>query len=335
METSAGLGNLRSKPAKMKKVLLLLLMFPWVFWAQYDYEPSIAHPYGLPNPEAPKELLDFAPMIGECHCKSELRNPDQTWAAPVNMLWRFKYIMNGMGIQDETLKEDGTYAGSIRQFIPDSTRWYVHYYSFPRASTALPAWEGNKTEDGKIVLYREQKAPNGMEGFFRLTFYDIDEDGFRWIGEWVDKTESIVFPSWKIDCSKGKITQSDKNERTKILTAAKNFSRAYMEGDYETIAHSYTSDAKIFPTNADIISGREAIKQRWMQGSGTKILHHEIQPQEIKFFGDYAHDYGYFMGKTERKDGSVVDWKGKYVVIWKKEAGDWKMYLDIWNRIKD
>ncbi|WP_222984853.1 YybH family protein [Flagellimonas meishanensis] len=319
----------------MKKPLLFLFLFPFAMVAQYDYEPSQEHPYGLPNPEAPSALLDFAPMIGECQCKSETRNPDQTWAAPVDMVWRFKYIMNGMGIQDETLKEDGTYSGSIRQFIPDSTRWYVHYYSHPRPSTTLPTWEGKKTEDGKIVLYREQQAPNGMEGFFRLTFYDMDENGFKWVGEWVDKSESVVFPTWRIDCSNGKISKNNKLEKERILEATRIFSKAYMNGDYETIANSYTMDGKIFPNNADIISGRQAIKERWMQGAGAKILHHEIQPLEIKFFGDYAHDYGYFQGKTERKDGSVVDWKGKYVVIWKKEDGNWKMYLDIWNRISD
>ncbi|NAY92984.1 DUF4440 domain-containing protein [Muricauda sp. JGD-17] len=319
----------------MKNLLLSLFLFPLTLLAQYDYEPSSEHPYGLPNPEAPKELLDFAPMIGECNCISELRNPDQTWAEPTNMVWRFKYIMNGMGVQDETLKEDGTYSGSIRQFIPDSTKWYVHYYSHPRASPTLPAWEGGKTEDGNIVLYRESKAPNGMDGYYRLTFYDMDEKGYKWVGEWVDKTESIVFPTWKIDCSGAKVSKNEAHEKEKILEATRNFSTAFINGDYETIANSYTLDAKIFPNNADIISSREAIKAKWMQGAGAKILHHEILPQEIKFFGNYAHDYGYYQGKTERKDGSVVDWKGKYVVVWKKENGNWKMYLDIWNRIQD
>ncbi len=318
----------------MKTLVPFFFLIPFFIFSQYDYDPSIEHPFGLPNPEAPQEIMDFASMIGECDCISQTRNADQTWAEPVKMVWRFKYIMNGMGIQDETLKEDGTYSGSIRQFIADSTKWYVHYYSFPKSSTTLPTWEGNKTKDGKLVFYREQKAPNGMDGYYRLSFYNINEKGFKWIGEWVDKTESVVFPTWKIDCSEGKISTSNTVEKEKILAATRNFSKAYINGDYETIANSYTSDAKIFPNNADIISGRQAIKERWMQGASAKTLHHEIQPEEIKFFGDYAHDYGYYEGKTERKDGSIVDWKGKYVVIWKKEDGNWKMYLDIWNRIK-
>ena len=319
----------------MKKILYLLVIFPAFTFAQFNFEPSLEHQYGLPNPDAPSELMDFAPLIGECQCKSELRKADGTWAEPVSMIWRFKYIMNGMAIQDETLKEDGTYSGSIRQFIPDSTRWYVHYYSTPSTVTKLPTWEGKKTEDGKIVLYREQKAPNGTDGFYKISFYNINESGFKWIGEWVDKTESVIYPTWKIDCSNGKNSIYQPDDEAKIMAATKVFSKAYMEGDFETIANSYTEDAKIFPNNADIIAGREAIKKRWMLGSGTKILHHEINPEEITFLGDHAYDYGYFQGKSENKDGSVSNWRGKYVVVWKKEDGNWKMYLDIWNRIRN
>jgi len=44
----------------------------------YEYEPSEKHPFGLPNPDAPPQIKDYAPLIGECDCKSTARNPDQT-----------------------------------------------------------------------------------------------------------------------------------------------------------------------------------------------------------------------------------------------------------------
>ena len=314
--------------------LLALVLLPLFTLAQFDFEPSAAHPYGLPNPEAPKELLDFAPMIGECDCKSQTRNPDQTWAEPVDMLWRFKYIMNGMGVQDETLKLDGKHSGSIRQFIPDSTRWYVHYYSSGAPSTILPTWEGNKSEDGKIVLYRDQKAPNGMDGSFRLTFYDMSGEGYKWIGEWVNPDETIVFPTWKIDCTKRPNIKGNSVEREAIVKAANAFSKAVIDGNIEGIMAGYTKDAKIFPNNLNILSGND-LKSYWTpRDNGYKTVHHKITPEEVQFFGDYAHDYGRYEGKTQKPDGSIEGWKGKYVVVWRKEDGKWKMYLDIWNAIR-
>ncbi|PTX61031.1 hypothetical protein C8N46_105187 [Kordia periserrulae] len=187
----------------MKTAITVLLVFITSFaLAQTEHEPTEMDPYGTKNPKAPKQLDDFKPMIGICDCDSQRKNPDGSWAAPVQMTWKFKYIMNGMAIQDETLKADGRHSGSIRQFHKDSLKWYVHYYTSASPTPTLGSWEGSKTADGKIVLYKPQKAPNGMDGFSRLTFYDITETGYKWIGEWVDPKETMSFPFWKISCTK-------------------------------------------------------------------------------------------------------------------------------------
>ncbi len=185
----------------MKKLnsIIFCLLISLTTYGQYDYEASEEFPFGRPNPEAPEQIKDYQAMIGECHCKSSTRNQDGSWNDDVDMIWRWKYILNGMAIQDETLKIDGGHSGSIRQFVTDSSRWYVHWFSSKTPSTKFPVWEGNKKDD-KIILYKTQKAPNGTDGFFRLTFYDMSETGYKWIGEWVDKTESVVFPTWKINC---------------------------------------------------------------------------------------------------------------------------------------
>ena len=182
--------------------LCLALSFSIHVFCQYDNEASKVLPYGKPHPEAPEQIKDFHPLIGKSKCQSSSRKQDGSWADAIDMLWTFKYIMNGKAIQDETLKSDGAHSGSIRQFNADSSKWYVHYYSSSGIPKTLPSWEGSKTEEGKIILYREQQAPNGAEGFYRLTFYDISKLGYKWIGEWVDTTETVVYPTWKIDCLK-------------------------------------------------------------------------------------------------------------------------------------
>ena len=166
------------------------------------YDVSKENPFGKYNPKAPKQLQDYKDLIGECNCTSESRKPDGSWAKPVKMIWRWKYIMNGMAVQDETLKADGRHSGSIRQYDKDSLQWNVHYYSSSATPKPLSVWTGNKKENGNIVLYKNQKAPTGTDGFFRLTFYDISEKGYKWIGEWTDKTEKIVYPTWKISCKR-------------------------------------------------------------------------------------------------------------------------------------
>lgn len=312
---------------------LLILLFPFALMAQVSgpYNASAAHPYGKLNPEAPAETADYAPMIGTCDCTSSTRNPDRSWSEPQKMTWTFKYTMNGTAVRDDSVKEDGSHSGSIRQFVADSSKWYVHWYSNTSPATTLPTWEGSKRGDS-IVLYRDQKAPNGMDGFFRLTFKNISDDGFNWIGEWVDPTESFVFPTWKINCVKRRAGAVISDE-TRIRKKVAGFSRAYMNKDAAGIANFYTEDAKIFPGGSDIISGKSAIQDRWEFAEGVTDVYHKVTPSEIKIIDNYAYDYGYYEGSTTKKDGKKNDFRGKYVIVWQKVDGDWKIYLDIWNRL--
>ncbi len=286
----------------MKSLFFVAVLLTAFSYSQNQYSVSDTNPYGLPNPDAPEQ-----------------------------MTWEWKYIMNGTAIQDETLKEDGSHSGSIRQFIADSSKWYVHWYSSKTPSTTLPTWEDTKKENGNIVLYRDQTALNGMEGFYRLTFYDISDEGYKWIGEWTDKTEKVVFPTWKIDCKKQTTELSDLDIIKKNTEA---FSQAYMDGDIDKLVNMYTADAKIFPNNRDILSG-EQLANYWVMPEDVKILHHKITSLGVTIENDTAYDYGYYEGKTLTKDKEEVSWQGKHILLWKKVDGNWKIYLDIWNSIKN
>lgn len=186
----------------MKYIITTLLFFiAFTTNSQNEYGASAEFPYGRLNPEAPKETGDYDPIIGTCDCKSTMRNPDGSWQETKDMKWTFKYIMNGTAVQDETIMGNGRHAGSIRQFIADSSNWYVHFYSNTSPTPTLPAWAGKKKGDS-IILYKEQKAPNGMDGYYRIAFRNISSEGFNWLGEWVDITEKIHYPTWRIACTR-------------------------------------------------------------------------------------------------------------------------------------
>lgn len=183
--------------------LLIALFYTGAISAQsYPYEVSQDFPFGAQNPAAPEQLADFGQLAGQYSCTSTARNAQQEWKEPETIIWRWKYIMNGMAVQDETLKPDGSHAGSIRVYDSDSLTWRVHYYSNSATPNTLSAWTGNANEMGQIILYRDQPAPNGTPGFYRITFSEINDQGFEWIGEWVNKPETFVFPTWKISCQR-------------------------------------------------------------------------------------------------------------------------------------
>jgi len=184
--------------------ILLILLCPILLCGQplsNEYEPTDKNPFGMLNPEAPPQTVEFSPMIGLCDSRSIQRKTDGSWQDTLNMQWKFKYIMNGTAIQDEVWRDNGIYAVSIRQFHADSAKWVVTYFSYPYVSTKPGTWLGTK-ENNDIVLYQDQKAPNGMEGVSRLTFYAINGNGFKWRGDWVSADGRVVYAFWEIDCKK-------------------------------------------------------------------------------------------------------------------------------------
>ncbi|MEM6644228.1 MAG: nuclear transport factor 2 family protein [Bacteroidota bacterium] len=132
-------------------------------------------------------------------------------------------------------------------------------------------------------------------------------------------------------------SQNDKSQddKSQILAQAKKFSAYLMSGERDKIVQLYTKDAKIFPTGKDILDGPK-LAEYWNPTSRTasKTLYHKLTPVEIKIWGAEAYDYGYYEGRSTNGKQNFK-WKGKYVVIWKKEAGVWKMHLDIWNAVEE
>ncbi len=120
-----------------------------------------------------------------------------------------------------------------------------------------------------------------------------------------------------------------------ILKSNNAFSQAYIDGDIAKLTSFYSEDGKIFPDKSDIIQGHEAIKKRWTLPKNIKIISHKATPKEINVIEGYAYDYGYYEGSSENTtNNTITSFKGKYVIVWKKENKDWKMYLDIWNALE-
>ncbi len=126
--------------------------------------------------------------------------------------------------------------------------------------------------------------------------------------------------------------ESLEQEIEAIAKQSRLFSAKMVAGDYEAMLDLYTEDAKIFPGGRAILSG-EDLRTYWIpdEDSDYEVTMHQAISQEIKVLGEEAYDWGYYRGQSE-SNGEVSDWGGKYVIVWKKEDGEWKMYLDIWNR---
>jgi uncharacterized protein (TIGR02246 family) len=102
-------------------------------------------------------------------------------------------------------------------------------------------------------------------------------------------------------------------------------------GDAEEIAAIYTDNAKLLPPNSKIVIGRQAIQSYWQQNRNTEITDVEHERLETAVRDDIAYILGNFSLSFQPTDGITIKIDGKYLLIWKYQAGSWKISVDMWN----
>ena len=116
-----------------------------------------------------------------------------------------------------------------------------------------------------------------------------------------------------------------------IHETGRRFSAAYLRGDVATMVALYTDDAVIFPERSAAISGTDAIARYWTTRPGRRVTRHAMTPSRIVVDGRHAYDHGTYEIAGERDGTPWGPTRGKYVVVWRREPGGWRMALDIWN----
>ncbi len=113
-----------------------------------------------------------------------------------------------------------------------------------------------------------------------------------------------------------------------IQAANDIFMKIFAQGDAAGMGGLYTEKGQLLPSNSDFVTGRKAIQDFWKGAMDMGIKNAKLETIDLEEHGNSAYEVGkYTLSGT---GGQVMD-QGKYVVIWKKEGGEWKLHRDIWN----
>jgi len=119
--------------------------------------------------------------------------------------------------------------------------------------------------------------------------------------------------------------------RSIIQANNKKLVDAIGSGDAEAIAALYTADARLLPTNFEIMKGTQAIQAFWQGGIDMGIKGATLETLEVQVKEDIACEVGKYTLKIQVSADQTITDEGKYVVIWKLQNGSWKLDVDIWN----
>ncbi len=114
-----------------------------------------------------------------------------------------------------------------------------------------------------------------------------------------------------------------------IMELEREWSRKFGEKDVAWIVGIHLLDARQFPPNAAPAVGTEAIRAAWQAMADTEGMKLEWEPIAVKVSsgGDMAYDYG--RGTLTTPDGKAGP--VKYVVIWERHEGTWKVAVDMFS----
>jgi ketosteroid isomerase-like protein len=131
------------------------------------------------------------------------------------------------------------------------------------------------------------------------------------------KSETVQVSSFSLDSVK-----------TAIATSNDAFGQVWAAGDSTAYGNCYTKDAQLFVPNMERMTGKGAAMAFFNGGRAWGIRGGTLTTEEVVGGPEVVGEIGKYV--ITDSAGKAMD-KGKYIVLWKKEEGKWKMHRDIWN----
>ena len=120
--------------------------------------------------------------------------------------------------------------------------------------------------------------------------------------------------------------------RQEIGDVTKRYAEAFNRGDVAAAVEFYTEDATFLHPNAEIITGKQAIKEFFETGRAFGLSKISFNGVEAGYDGNLAYERGIVIMDIEPEGGQAMTDTGKYLVVMKRQAdGPWKVAVDIWN----
>lgn len=133
----------------------------------------------------------------------------------------------------------------------------------------------------------------------------------------------LLIPAWSSASG-----QEDSKLKSSIEAINGKFVDAFRSGSAEGLASFYTNDAQLMVPGAPAMSGTDNIVAYWQGAIDAGINNVKLETTAVSGSGNEVIEYGNYT--IFAGENFTVD-QGKYIVIWKKEGSQLKIFRDIWN----
>lgn len=132
----------------------------------------------------------------------------------------------------------------------------------------------------------------------------------------------------KIEIEKSASAFDLKQGEASVLQTNLQFMKSFKAGDSTAVAKCFTTDAKAMAANQQPVIGRENIRH-FISGMIKRGVSN-FKLNTIKIWGDSSILVEEGTYELLDKKSETID-TGEYITLWQQEAGNWKMYRNIWT----
>ena len=116
-------------------------------------------------------------------------------------------------------------------------------------------------------------------------------------------------------------------EAEAIMALETEWSSKFGAGDLDYVVNIHAADAIQLPPNAELVVGTEALRTAWSGMMEGLTASWESTAAVVSASGDMAWDYG--TATVTTPDGVTTPMK--YLVVWVREDGEWKVAADMFS----
>lgn len=118
-----------------------------------------------------------------------------------------------------------------------------------------------------------------------------------------------------------------------IQAIQQHLAEAVANGDFAVIAGLFTENAWLLPPQLGAIGGRDSIRQFWQEATNLQSL--SFRTEHLEPIGtDALREIGTMrLGLAGQGGGAGGEVPSKYVFVWRRDDGEWRIETAIWNRV--
>lgn len=128
------------------------------------------------------------------------------------------------------------------------------------------------------------------------------------------------------------LAQETSSDEQKIRDLEAQWVEAVEAGDAAAIAELYREDGRVMPPNAEPALGRDSVRAFWEEVLQLPGLNFSFEPTTVRVAdsGDIAYAIGTYQLSYNVDEEPVQD-AGKYIDLWEKVDGEWRVVADMFS----